>query len=162
MAAARRTQEERSATTRAKLLEATIECLVTYGYAGTTVARVAEQAQVTRGAQVHHFPTKELLVISAVRHLNELRSQEIADMVAPLEGSPELVDGVLDQLWEAHRGPVFVATAEMWIAARTNAQLAEHVTEVEDTVTVAFQGSRTTRTEFRDAVFTSMDAIRGL
>ncbi|MCU1601292.1 MAG: Transcriptional regulator, TetR family [Frankiales bacterium] len=162
MAAPRRTQEERSAATRSRLLEATIECLVDYGYAGTTVARVAERAQVTRGAQVHHFPTKENLVISAVLHLNELRSREIVAMIAPLEGSPELVDRLLERLWESHRGPLFVATAEMWIAARTNSQLAEHVTEVEAAVNVAFHGSRTMSSDFRDAVFTSMDAMRGL
>ncbi|MDT5024109.1 MAG: hypothetical protein QOE61_535, partial [Micromonosporaceae bacterium] len=54
---ARRTQEQRSAEMRVRLLDATIECLVEYGYAGTTTPRVAEKAGVTRGAQVHHFPS---------------------------------------------------------------------------------------------------------
>ncbi|MGA8126368.1 MAG: helix-turn-helix domain-containing protein, partial [Mycobacterium sp.] len=55
----RRTQAERSAAMRTRLLDATIECLVSYGYAGTTTPRVAERAGVTRGAQIHHFRSKE-------------------------------------------------------------------------------------------------------
>lgn len=40
----RRTQAERSAAMRLRLLEATVNCLVTYGYASTTTHRVAELA----------------------------------------------------------------------------------------------------------------------
>jgi AcrR family transcriptional regulator len=54
----RRTQEERRAATRGALLDATIDCLVEYGYHGVTTSRVAERAGVSRGAQVHYFPTK--------------------------------------------------------------------------------------------------------
>lgn len=64
-----RTQEERSAATRAALLDATVACLVDYGYASLTTTRVVERAGVSRGAQVHHFPTKAQLVTEAVRHL---------------------------------------------------------------------------------------------
>ena len=43
---ARRSQAERSATTRQALLDATIACLVQDGYANTTTARVSERAGV--------------------------------------------------------------------------------------------------------------------
>jgi len=65
----RRTQDERSSAMRERLLDATIECLVEYGYTGTTVTRIADRAGVTRGAQVHHFRTKDDLVTAAVKHL---------------------------------------------------------------------------------------------
>ena len=45
----RRTQEERSAETRARLLEATIESLGEVGYASTTTTGVCERAGVSRG-----------------------------------------------------------------------------------------------------------------
>lgn len=165
----RRTQEERSAATRGRLLDATIDCLVDYGYAGTTVARVAERAQVTRGAQVHHFPTKEQLVISAVRHLNQLRSHDTVERLDGLSDSGAWVDSLLEVLWESHRGAVFVATAEMWLAARTNPPLASHIGEVEEVVALEFTGgadahrpAALAKPEVRDAVFTAMDAMRGL
>ena len=62
-------QEERRAETRAKLLDATIECLLEEGYAGTTTRRVAELAGVSQGAQTHHFPYRVDLVAAAIERL---------------------------------------------------------------------------------------------
>ena len=49
-----RLQEERSAETRGRLLDATVACLHEFGYAGTTTTEIARRAGVSRGAQVHH------------------------------------------------------------------------------------------------------------
>src|SRR3954464_7316450 len=117
----RRTQEERSATTRAALLDATIDCLAEYGYANLTTTRVVERAGVSRGAQVHHFPTKAGLVSAA---LNRLAARHAADAGArtsklPAHG-PERLDAILDALWAAHCGPLFDAALELWVAGRTD------------------------------------------
>ncbi|HWL49839.1 MAG TPA: helix-turn-helix domain-containing protein, partial [Acidimicrobiia bacterium] len=64
---------------RRRLLEATVECLVELGWAGTTTTVVSERAGVSRGAQLHHFPSKQDLVVAAVEHLSERRRD---DMVA--------------------------------------------------------------------------------
>src|ERR1700687_2978711 len=69
----RRTQEDRRARTRVRLLDAAIDCLVEYGYAGTTTPRVAERAGVTRGAQVHHFGSKTDLLGAAIEQLAQRR-----------------------------------------------------------------------------------------
>ncbi|MEI2700504.1 MAG: helix-turn-helix domain-containing protein [Microthrixaceae bacterium] len=50
-------------------MQATIECLVDYGYAGTTTRLVADRAGVSRGAQTHHYPTKRDLVVAAIDQL---------------------------------------------------------------------------------------------
>ncbi|WP_280510718.1 TetR/AcrR family transcriptional regulator, partial [Nocardia farcinica] len=80
----RRTQEQRSTEMRTRLLDATIECLVEYGYAGTTTPRIAERAGVTRGAQVHHFGSKNDLVIAAINHLAQRRVQAVLREMADL------------------------------------------------------------------------------
>ena len=59
-------QQERSRATQARLLEATVECLVERGWSGTTTTVVAAMAGVSRGAQLHHYPTKASLVMAAV------------------------------------------------------------------------------------------------
>ena len=64
---------------RARLLEATVDCLVERGFAGTSTTLVSERAGVSRGAQLHHFPTKNDLVVAAVEHLTEVRGAELAD-----------------------------------------------------------------------------------
>ena len=67
---------------RARLLEATVDCLVERGFAGTSTTLVSERAGVSRGAQLHHFPTKNALVVAAVEHLTEVRGAELAAAAA--------------------------------------------------------------------------------
>src|SRR6266545_4045434 len=119
-----RTQEERSTAMRQRLLDATIECLVEYGYAGTTVTKIAERAGVTRGAQVHHYPTKADLVTAAIEHLATKLAEESSD---------DLIGDALDMIWEVHQGPVFAASVEFWVAARTDPALRDHVARLAST-----------------------------
>src|SRR5690606_2161173 len=65
----RRTQEERSADTQRRLMEATIEALDERGYARVTTSEIAERAGVSRGALAHHYATKEELVAVSVEKL---------------------------------------------------------------------------------------------
>ncbi len=125
-----RTQEERSAATRGRLLDATIECLSELGYARTTTTEIAERAGVSRGAQLHHFPTKAELVTSAVEHLFEKRTEEFRRALA---GLPESIDrgaASVDLLWSMVSGPTFYAWLELLVAARTDPELRKTVTEI--------------------------------
>lgn len=154
---------------RTRLLDATVECLVTYGYSGTTTQRVAEIAGVTRGAQVHHFRSKEDLVAAAVEHLAEQRVQAAIRDLGRVGSNPDPVTTMLDYLWESHQGPIFVATLELWVAARTDPVLAEHIERVEPIVIGALISAlaqlipnRAAQKELRDLAFTAMDALRGI
>ena len=166
----RRTQEERSATTRAALLDATIECLVEYGYANLTTTRVVERAGVSRGAQVNHFPTKAELVSQAVRHLASKRVEEFLQTMPRLPRSEERrVSRILDLIWEVHTSPLFDASLELWVAARTDPELREGLTAVERDVsqTVASVGPSlvprlAAKSDFQADIDSAMAAIRGL
>src|ERR687885_2968620 len=67
-------KQDRSRATRQRLLEAAVACLAEHGWAGSTVAVVAERAGVSRGAAQHHFPTREDLFTAAVEYVAEERS----------------------------------------------------------------------------------------
>ena len=127
----RRTQEERREATRAALLDATIDCLVDYGYSATTTTKVVERAGVSRGAQVHHFPTKAELVSEAVRRLAERRLREIRDEIEKLPKGVKRRDATLDLLWHQHSGPLFAASIELWVAARSDKELRASLLPVE-------------------------------
>ncbi|TQI94060.1 TetR family transcriptional regulator [Amycolatopsis cihanbeyliensis] len=164
-----RTQEERSAAMRQRLLDATIECLVEYGYSGTTTTKVADRAGVTRGAQVHHFPTKTDLVVSAIRHLAAKRTELAFGELERLRSSADPVGDALDLLWEMHQGPVFSATVELWVAARTDPELRRHMSVVEPIATSslvefgkALLPDYAEHPEFLHAVYTAMDVVRGI
>src|SRR3954454_12637735 len=164
-----RTQQERSAAMRRRLLDATLECLVRYGYAGTTTTRVTELAGVTRGAQVHHFPTRADLVAAAVRHLAAKRAELAFERIDQVRQAPDPLEAALELLWEIHQGPINYATIEMWVAARTDPELREQLTRVEPAARAsliefaeAAFGEYAANPRFRHIMYTAMDAIRGI
>ncbi len=119
----RRSQEERSASTRAKLLDAAIQCLIERGYARTTTTEIAVRAGVSRGAQLHHYPSKIALVTSAVQHLAERRIEALRREASSLPAGGERISQVTELLWSSFSGPLFVAAVELWVAARTDPKL---------------------------------------
>lgn len=126
----RRTQEERSATTRALLLDATIDCLHRLGYAGTTTTEIADRAGVSRGAQLHHFPTKQELVGTAVTWILERRLDEFKKAWAELPDDTDRASTAIDLLWRATSGPAFYAWLELLVAARTDPSLRKTIQEI--------------------------------
>jgi AcrR family transcriptional regulator len=154
---------------RLRLLDATVDCLVQYGYAGTTTTRVTELAGVTRGAQVHHFPTRADLVAAAVRHLAEKRAELAFEKIDAVRTAPDRLDAALELIWEVHQGPVLYATMEIWVAARTDPELREQMTRVEPAArasliefTEAAFGEYAGNPRFRHVLYTAMDAVRGI
>jgi AcrR family transcriptional regulator len=125
----RRTQAERTAETRGKLLDAAVDCLVEAGYSRTSTQEIARRAGVSRGAQLHHFPTKESLVVAAVERIVEMRLAEI------LASGP----GGLDKLFETFSGRLYYAALELWVAARTDESLRVAMAPLEQTVATALQ-----------------------
>lgn len=162
-------QEERSRVMRQRLLEATVECLVERGWSGTTTTLVSQRAGVSRGAQLHHFPTKNDLVVAAVDHLSEVRGAELADAAAALPTGPHRTRAVLEMLAEHFTSPVFTAALELWVAARTDPALAAAVGPLEQRIgreihrhTVELLGADETRPGVRELVQATLDLVRGL
>jgi AcrR family transcriptional regulator len=127
-------QEERSAETRRRLLDATVACLYERGYAGTTTTEIATRAGVSRGAQLHHFPKKDELVVSALEHVLALRLTELAHAVAePPPGNRESrLLLLIDKMWPIFKGPTFYAWLELVVASRTDPALNEAVAAVSE------------------------------
>ena len=123
----RRTQAERSADTRERLLDACLACLAERGWAHTTTTEVAERAGVSRGAQLHHFPSRGELVAAAARHLAERRLAEFARAVSELPEGTDFVSAGIDLLWGVFSDPTAYALLELMIAARTDAELRAHL-----------------------------------
>jgi len=119
----RRTQAERSARTRERLLDATLDCLAERGWAGTTTTEVAERAGVSRGAQLHHFPTRSELVAAAVERLAERRMAEFGEAVRDLPPDSDWISAGIDLVWQAFQHPTAHALLELLVAARTDAEL---------------------------------------
>lgn len=162
-------QQERSRATQARLLEATVECLVERGWSGTTTTVVATMAGVSRGAQLHHYPTKASLVMAAVEHLAERRAEEIRTEAAAIPPGPQRLDGVVDMLAAAFTSPLYMAALEVWIAARTDPELRAALVPLEARVgremhrlTVELLGADERNPGVREAIQATLDLLRGL
>ena len=129
---------------RNRILRATIDCLVQHGYAAMTTTMVSNRAAVSRGAFLHHFRTKEDLVLSAVEHLFDLRNAEFRAAFARVPANADRPAAALDLLWRIIGADTFQAWLELAVAGRTDERLGQKVREL---------GSRTAlavETIFRD------------
>lgn len=126
-----RPKQVRSAETRQRLLEATVECLVEHGFAGTTMQRVQARAQVSRGALVHHFPSMEDLLVGAIQHVAHHQLSQLRLALASLDGDEDERLRTVHLLHSFMSGPLFLAGLELWLAARTNPSLRAALVPVE-------------------------------
>lgn len=121
-----RTQQQRRDETRRALLDAAVESLIEVGFARTTTLEVQRRADVSRGALLHHFPSKAELLVAAVDHLAEMRARELKQLAGELpeeRASKARTDAVIDLLWQCFSGTFFQVTMELRTAARTDPEL---------------------------------------
>ena len=118
-------RQRQSLEARHNLIEATIFCLDKFGYADTSIARIQDQAKVSRGALTHHFPSKEELVIATIDSLLEkllrpsLPSKKLSqtDIVADLRWLARNITGTASGR----------ALSEVLMATRTDKKLGARV-----------------------------------
>ena len=119
-------REERTATSRARILDAAVACLVEDGYAGATTLAIQARAGVSRGRLLHHFPSRDALLVAASHHLATERleawSERRRASFGDLTGA-ERLDRAVEVMWETFSEPIFWAALELWTAARTHAEL---------------------------------------
>ncbi|WP_339097662.1 TetR/AcrR family transcriptional regulator [Deinococcus sp. VB343] len=96
----RRTQAERSESMRQKLLEATLDCLVTDGYVGLTIGKVTERAGVSRGAPLHHFSSKSGLMEAAAREVVRRVSAKLVLAYEHSKDAPDPLEAFGLELWK--------------------------------------------------------------
>ena len=118
-----RTQAERSADTQALLLDATIESLAEVGYARTSTTAIVRRAGVSRGAQVHHYPTKGDLVVAAVERVFGQLERAFTDRFRALPVPERTLDAAIAELWAIFQGPAYPAILELVVASRTDPEL---------------------------------------
>lgn len=123
-ARAPRTQQQRRDETRRALLDAAVESLIEVGFARTTTLEVQRRADVSRGALLHHFPSKNDLLVAAIDHLAEMRARELKVLANQLPSTPATrTEVVLELLWQCFSGAFFQVSMELRAAARTDAEL---------------------------------------
>jgi len=122
---------------------------------------------VSRGAQLHHFPSKATLLAGAVDHLTQVRVEELLSRSDEVSSADRRA--VLEILADHFTSPVFAAALELWVAARTDPELRSVVEPVENRIgrqthemTVAALGADESIPGNRELVQATLDMVRGL
>jgi AcrR family transcriptional regulator len=128
----RKSGAERLAETRARLLDAVLATLAERGYAGTSTSEVARHSGLTRGAQLHHFGTKDLMMVAAVNYLAErTRVVDVEATLAHVPTGPERVHAALAIMSQLFTGVLAEAYVELWVASRSLRELADALRDSE-------------------------------
>lgn len=174
--------QARAWETRSRILDAAVACLAELGYAGATTGAILGRAGVSRGSLLHQFPSKEALLVAAVGHLAEFLTREL--ITAPTHhhdtdrgvgdggdvGHDAGVDDAVETLWSALHGPLFTATVELWVAARTNPELREVLRAeehrlgpvVREGMAAVFGADRAAHPKFRELGSLLWSSMRGV
>jgi len=118
METGRRTQAERHAETRRKIIEATIDCIDTFGFPKTTMQKVARKAGVTVGAVQHHFPSKSEMLAGVLQDGFSKASFEGEHLQFSDKQLQERVSLFVDHCWFLYREPTFQANLHILLGMR--------------------------------------------
>jgi AcrR family transcriptional regulator len=126
----RRTQEERSAATQGALLDAAVACLIEHGLQGFSTTTVADRAGVSRGAQLHHYPTRADLLSAAIAHVFAGLTADYEKAFASLDEKDRSPARAVALLKAVCFDPRHGAALDLYAAARTDAELRDSVVPV--------------------------------
>ena len=116
-------QARKSSNTRDQILDSAIRCIVEHGYANTTTTKIAEAAGLSRGATLHHFPSRMDIIRAAVDYLHQKRLRAFRKSVATIPEGADRVKMAVASYWDHVTHPMFVAFFELSVAARSDKEL---------------------------------------
>ena len=114
----------KSRRTRARILDAAMRLFAENGYHAATNAMIADAANLTRGAMLYHFASREELVEAAIAHIEVERARLFEQAASgPIAPGVDAAEHAIDAYWALLHEVPFIAFAELEAAARTDPML---------------------------------------
>jgi AcrR family transcriptional regulator len=132
----------KSRRTRARILDAAMRLFAEVGYHAATNAMIADAANLTRGAMLYHFASREELVEAAVAHIELERARLFEQAATPPAPGVDASEHAIDAYWRLLHEPPFVAFAELEAAARTDPMLRDRLAAAQSAFDRAQVGDR--------------------
>ena len=92
----------KSAARRREILEAAVSIFGSKGYSGGSIQEVADRAGIAQTTLLHHFPTKEQLLVAVLEYRDEISpntpgtrehfAEVVAEQAVNNEGVPHLIE----------------------------------------------------------------------
>lgn len=126
------TERQRQPTAmRERLIDAAVDLLINEGVARTTTSAVQKKAGVSRGALLHHFPSRALLLASTVDRLVQQNEQQIEDAFRGFTTPISNIEQALELLSDNLAKPSYQAEMELWTIARNDEELRDALYKAE-------------------------------
>ena len=118
-------QARKSAATRDQIISAAIRCIVESSYSKTTMMKISEKAGLSRGATLHHFPSKMDIIRAVVAFLHEKRIQAFRRSIKEIPADSDMAHMAIQAYSDHVNHPIYIALFELSVAARTDEALRE-------------------------------------
>lgn len=154
----RRTQEERTRATRARLIRAAIDCLADGGLERATTIAIAKRAGVSRGGLQHQFRSATDLMIAVIEEVESDLVREFERVTAASMSHADRIAALIEAYWNVYKSRSYLAVLEILFAGRTDRELARRSRRA--TADIKALGERRWREFFADTAATPADAAR--
>ena len=125
-----RPPQARSTATREKLIEAALDTIHEVGLKKASTPEFSKAAGVSRGALLHHFPTRADIVIAAMEKLLSDGRRDIRAVAAEVSQHELGLDELIEFLWGMFSSRFFYLSVEFINEARTDPELREKMLPV--------------------------------
>lgn len=108
---------------RKKIVDTAIQCLCDLGYHQTTTKIIAERAAISRGAILHHFPTRSELMEAVFKEVSNQRTEYHRARLEGISDPKARFLELVEILWETMISPTGVARLELLVGTRSDPEL---------------------------------------
>ena len=123
----RRSQADRSAATRAKVLAAARDVLCAQGYSGATMHAIRDAAGMSLGAIQHQFPTKAKMMAAVAAEFSAYRTRVYAEAIRSGATPRQSMENLIDANFRMVSRPEMAAVLEIHLARRNDPDLDQEV-----------------------------------
>ncbi len=123
----RRSQADRSAATRAKVIAAARDVLCAQGYSGATMHAIRDAAGMSLGAIQHQFPTKAKIMAAVAAEFSAYRTRIYIDAIRQGTTPRESMENLIDANFRMVSRPEMAAVLEIHLARRNDPDLDREV-----------------------------------
>lgn len=158
--------QEKSLRTRALLLDAAIDSLAEAGYASASIADITARAGVTRGAQLHHFHTRQELFAQTIEHLTQRQREALHRRTRTLAASASAGEVLVEYVTAPFSGKMGKAAVELYVGLANDRELRRDMLRVQHDLTAEILdacGQRVDipRARLESAFWMTINLVRG-
>lgn len=119
-----------------EILDAAMRCLGRDGFASTSLARVAEEAGVSKRMVLYYFDSRETLFVQLTKSIGDRLIKQLEDAVEGIQDPGEVTHAAFERMWAAITSDraLLIAIFGVMIESVTDARLAEAVANFKDQV----------------------------